>query len=116
VVVSINFTTVGEWIAWAGLVLPFLALAWSALNWIKIERDKAGQRNFENFYDIILRIHNRDQAAISQTAAVYQLRNYPEYKDFILNFCDNRQSFFNEPIPPALDAEIQRTADYFRKN
>jgi hypothetical protein len=92
--VVVTLDSVADWIAWFTFVLSLAIIAWAAFRYVKIERAKVDQREFENFYRTLERVHNKDSSLILQRAAIFELRNFPKYKDFIVRLCRDRNSLF----------------------
>jgi hypothetical protein len=74
------------WIAWAGVVIPLAALAWSAVNHVIVEKRKAQVDRFEDFLSLLTIINNvkGEVGLYEQLAAAFQLRNFPEYRDILI--------------------------------
>jgi hypothetical protein len=108
-----QLSTLADWLAWGALLLPLAVLAWSARDYIKIQTDQSRQKEFDNFFETILRVHNKDKALISQKAAIFELRHYPRYKELVLRICDNYLSYI-PGAPNELKEEFTLTAEYFR--
>jgi hypothetical protein len=92
--VVVSLTTAADWIAWIALVLSMTVIAWSAFRYVKIESKKIDQTELENFYRTLERVHNKDSSLILQRAAIFELRNFPAYKDFIVRLCRDRNTLF----------------------
>ncbi|PKP66049.1 MAG: hypothetical protein CVT85_03415 [Alphaproteobacteria bacterium HGW-Alphaproteobacteria-7] len=95
-------------VAWLGLVVPLFALAWSAYQWVGIQREQQREKHFERFFETILRVHNSDKSLISQKAAVFELRNYPGYRALVARICESPEVYFPN-MPEALKIEFQET-------
>ncbi|MFC2953538.1 hypothetical protein ACFOOP_16490 [Marinicaulis aureus] len=74
-----------DWIAWAGLIIPFAALAWAAVVHVLNQRESYRQKKYEKFMDLISRYNNAagDEPLFTQLAAAFELRNYRSYKTVI---------------------------------
>lgn len=95
-------------VAWLGLVVPLLALAWSGWQWVGIQKQQQRERNFEHFFATIARVHNSEQSLIAQKAAIFELRNYPDYRAVVRRICEKPEQFFPE-LPEALSVEFSET-------
>jgi hypothetical protein len=88
-------STAADWFAWAALLLPLAVLAWSGIGYVKIQSTLGRQREFDNFFQTLERIQNSQGSAIQQRAAVFELRNYPQYKELVLRLCDQAEGTFS---------------------
>ena len=101
-------------VAWLGVVVPLFALAWSAYQWVGLQREQQRQKRFERFFQTIMRVHNAERALVSQMAAVFELRNYPEYRELVVRICERSSEFF--PVQPeALRAEFEENLKALRQ-
>jgi len=67
------------------VVIPLLVLAWSAVQYVDINQSQLKQQRFENYHSLIERISGGEDNSPSLAAAiVFELRNYPEYKEVSL--------------------------------
>ena len=73
-----------QWIAWAGVVLPLAALAWSALWFVSIEGRKAKNARYDQFFELMEQIGRQDHSIAAKMAAAYALRRFPEYREVII--------------------------------
>ena len=90
----LTLASVADWIAWATLLISVTVLAWAAYRHIRLEQAKTKQADFENFYRTLERVHNKDQSLILQRAAIFELRNFPAYSDFVVRLCRDRNDLF----------------------
>jgi hypothetical protein len=102
-----------DWLAFGALFLAVCTIAWQGYRYVNVQKDIGRQRNFENFFHTLERVNNRDRSLILQKAAIFELRNYPEYKDVVLNICDDAKSLFATEDPRVLD-EFEATASFLR--
>lgn len=110
--VSWSLNSAADFVVWATFVLTMAALAWSAVRYVQLERGKAKQVRFENFYRTLERVHNKDQSLILQRAAIFELRNFSEYKDLIVRLCQDRNSLF--PDVQKIQEEFLLTLRFFK--
>ena len=103
--------TAADWIAWVALIVSVSVIAWAAFRYTGLEKSKNKQIRFENFYRTLERVHNKDQSLILQRAAIFELRNFPEYKKLIVRLCQDRQNLF--PEVAMVQDEFQLTLNYF---
>jgi len=108
--------SLAEWLAYFGVIVPLMAFGWAALRHVRVERAKARQTKFDNFFQTVMRVHNSDKSLLSQKAAIFELRNYPEYRDFILRVCDKPEPYFGSPTRPELAEEFSETAAALRRS
>jgi hypothetical protein len=113
--VVVTLVTVADWIAWITLVVSIAVLAWTGVRYVNIEKRKVAQAEFDNFYRTLERVHNKDQSLILQAAAVFELRNFPRYSEFIIRLCNNTQRYFPNP-PDVLANEFNATRQFFVKD
>jgi hypothetical protein len=86
-VVSMNLSTVAEWIAWAGIVIPLAALAWSAVFYTVARRREVQYLEYQRFFQIMDHLGQHGGSVASKMAAAFELRKYPEYASVIINVC-----------------------------
>lgn len=105
-----------EWIAWAGLALPLVALAWAALWYVSTRRREIRHQEFERFFFVMDKIGQEEGSIASKVAAVYELRKYPQYRDVIIRVCDNSQQHVVGASAQMLVDEMALTAEAMRRN
>ena len=76
-----NLDTPGDWIAWAGIVLPLITLAWAATQYVNVEAKKAKRQRFEDFKSLCEDLNSEN--ITTQVAVIFEMRKYPEYKEVI---------------------------------
>ncbi|WP_292041099.1 MULTISPECIES: hypothetical protein [unclassified Brevundimonas] len=102
------------WIATAGIAAPLIALAGSAVAFvIKVYND--GERLKRDQFFELMQFIDGDRPIATKLAAVYQLRSYPEHREFIVRFCDRRDELVIGVTGESLRAEMQATADAMRR-
>ena len=79
-----------EWVSFVGIVVPLLTIAGSAVAFVSKTFGDAKESRRKQFFDLMALIDTNGSIA-SKVAAVYQLRYFPEHKDFIVRFCQRRQ-------------------------
>jgi hypothetical protein len=69
----------------------------------------------QQFFDLMDLIDNKGSIA-AKVAAIYQLRFFPEHKDFIIRFCDTQKNNISGSgiAADSLRAEFEKTADFFQ--
>ena len=110
-VVNWTLNSAADWIAWAALILSVVVIAWAAFRHVRLEQGRAKQVRFENFYRTLERVHNKEQSLILQRAAIFELRNFLEYRDFIVRLCRDRNNLFPNVEP--IQKEFLLTLQYF---
>jgi hypothetical protein len=112
VVVKLSLTTAGEWIAWAGIVIPLAALAWSAVFYTLARRREVQHQEYQRFFTITDHLGHQGGSIASKMAAAYELRKYPDYTDVIINICEKTE--VTGPAAAMLKQELVATADYLK--
>lgn len=102
----------GEWIAWAGVVIPLAALAWSAVVYAMAQRRAVLNAEYERFFQIMDHLGQQGGSIASKMAAAYELRKFPQYKDVIINLCDKAD--LDGPAAQMLRDELAETARILR--
>jgi hypothetical protein len=92
-----------------------MTLAGSAVAYVVKLYLEAGERRRDNFFELMRMIDTSGTIAAKVTA-VYQLRSFPDHRDFIIRFCTLQQpNVTGEGAAPRI-AEMQATAEYFRSS
>ncbi len=73
-----------------GVLIPLFTLAFSALKYVDIRELEQRQQSFDNYHGLIERLTNTDSMD-AQAAILYELRNYPEYKDVSIRILNSYQ-------------------------
>ena len=107
--------TVADWLAWGALAAAVGVIAWSSYRYLAVKEAEQRQRKFENFFETIRRVHNKDGSLIAQKSAIFELRNYPEYKDVILRICDDALDLFGPNVDPRVMIEFEQTVEALRR-
>lgn len=95
-----------------GVIIPMITIAGSAVAFVwKSYRDTAAERR-AGFFALMDRIDTEGTIA-GKIAAVYQLRFYPEHKDFIVRFCESQQANITGGGTKLLADEMNKTLDFF---
>jgi len=104
-----------DWITWAGIVLPLMTLAWSAYQYVAIQRRNEKQRRFDNLFRLLDKIGEPQGSIAAKAAAVYELRSYPDYSEVIARFCREAIPYVGGDSAQILQTELRLTAEYFEK-
>ncbi|MDP3494254.1 MAG: hypothetical protein Q8R82_14170 [Hyphomonadaceae bacterium] len=83
--------SVGDWIAWAGLVLPLATLAFSAVWFVASQAQKSKAERYARFWELMKQAGAQDANIAAKMATFYELRKYPEYKEVIIRLCEEAQ-------------------------
>jgi hypothetical protein len=82
-------SSLSDWLAWAGIVLPLATLAWSALWFVRIEAEKSKKARYDQFFLLMEQLGRKEYSIAAKLAAANALRAFPEYKDVIIRLmCD----------------------------
>lgn len=96
-----------------GVVIPMITIAGSAAAFVwKSFRDAREDRR-NQFFELMTLIDTNGSIA-SKIAAVYQLRQFPEHKEFIIRFCDTQKDNISGDAAKLLSEEMVKTRDFFR--
>ncbi len=76
-----NLSSVTDWIAWSGIVLPLVGMSWAAIQYVINEKKKFKRDRFSQLLNLLGEVEGSDLTR--QVAAIYELRKYPEYKEVI---------------------------------
>ena len=97
-----------EWIAWAGIFVPLVGLAWAAIFYTISHRRAVQQQEFERFFKVMDHLGQSGGSIASKMAAAYELRKYPQYSDVIIRMCE--QTEVSGPSGKMLKDELLLTA------
>ena len=70
-------------IAWLGLVIPFCALAFSAVAYVLNQRREQRFREFQKFHGLMKELGTPGTTVLGNMAVSYELRKFPQYKELI---------------------------------
>lgn len=97
-----------------GVIIPLLTIAGSGVAFlVKYFADARAKRN-ARFFELMAHIDNPDRPLAAKLAAVYQLRAFPEHKEFIVRFYDGVSENIDGPSAEVLRREFNETANVFR--
>lgn len=108
-----KLVTVADWLTWGALVLPLLALAWSAWQYVALQKREEARQRFDKFFRVLEMIGTHGGSIAAKAGAIYELRNYPEYKEVIVRFCDEARNYVSGDAAQILRNEFQETLNYF---
>lgn len=107
-----NLITAAEWIAWAGVVIPLAALAWSAVFYTLARRRETQHEEYQRFFQIMDHLGSQDGSLSAKMAAAYELRKYRDYAEVIINICEKTD--FDGADGQMLKDEMLATAAYLK--
>lgn len=107
----VNYTW-DQVIAWLGLVVPFCALAWAAVQHVRNEKREQEHLEYKKFFEIMRELGSKDSTVPGNMAAVYELRRFPKYKEVIIRLCNDAP--LEGSAVKLLAAEMELTAEYLR--
>lgn len=107
-----NLSTAAEWIAWAGVVIPLMALAWSAVFYTLARQREVQHQEYQRFFQIMDHLGQSGGSIASKMAAAYELRKYPEYTDVIVNICEKAR--IDGAAAEMQKEEMLATAEYLK--
>jgi hypothetical protein len=100
------------WVTLLGFAAPLMTLAGSAVAYVvKLYLD-SGERRRGQFFELMQMIDS-DSRIAKKVAAVYELRRFPEHRDFIIRFCRTQKANVTGDGAPALVAELEATQAFF---
>lgn len=102
-----------DWIAWGGIFIPLATLSWSAWQYVALQKRNEQQRKFDNLFRLMDKIGESGGSIAAKAAAVYELRNYPEYGEVIVRFCNDAIPYVSGDSAQILQNEFRFTAAYF---
>lgn len=108
-----NLKTAADWLTWGALVLPLFALAWSAWQYVALQKREAERQRFDNFFRVMEKIGEQEGSITAKIAAVYELRKYPEYKELIVRLCKDAAPKVVGGNAAMLRKEFELTASFF---
>ena len=99
--------------AFLGVVIPLCVIAFSAFQYVQTNDISAKQRKFENYHLIIERFGGGNTGSIFVTVAnIYELRNYPEYREVSINILEDMQKNWATSKEPLVAREIKDTKKF----
>ena len=93
-------------------LVPLMTLAASAFVYVVNLWIARQDKQRDRFFDLMKLIDGQGSIA-TKVAAVYELRRFPNHKDFIIRFCDTQSQNVGGAGATTLVAEMGMTKDYF---
>jgi hypothetical protein len=84
-------TKLEKYVMFLIVLVPLFTLAFSAMKYIDVRELEQKQRSFENYHGLIEKLDSTSSMD-AQTAILYELRNYPEYKDVSIRILTSYQA------------------------
>jgi hypothetical protein len=103
-----------EWIAWAGLALPLISLAWAACFFVLTRRREVHHQEFQRVFEVMDHLGQQGGSIASKMAAAYELRKYPEYREVIIRLCENVELQGSSAAIEMMREELRLTAEYMK--
>ena len=104
--VMMGLSTAGEWIAWAGVIVSLVALAWSAVAYTSVKRREVEHQEYQRFFQITDHLGQAGGSIASKMTAA-------AYAAVIINICE-RANITGDAAEMLRD-ELKATADYMRQ-
>jgi hypothetical protein len=104
--------SLAEWVTALGIILPLCVLAWSAFQYVRLQKRELQRLRFDEFFAVMDKIGSGDGSIASKVAGIYELRRFPEYKDVILRFCSTAEVVGHGSAQEMLTREMKLTADF----
>jgi hypothetical protein len=102
------------WITLLGFAAPLIALAGSAVAYVLGQFLESRYRRRNQFFELMQFIDS-DRSIAIKVAAVYELRRFPEHREFIIRFCaTQRNNVVGEGAQP-LVTEMDQTREYMER-
>lgn len=99
------------WVTLLGFAAPLLALAGSAVGYVvRIYLDS--NENRRNYFFNLMKFIDGQGTIAQKIAAVYELRRFPEHRDFIIRFCATQRNNISGGGAELLALEMDKTREY----
>jgi hypothetical protein len=109
-----EMNSVPLWVTLLGFAVPLMTLAGSAVAYVVKLYLESAERRRNRFFEL-MQIIDSDSRIAKKVAAVYELRRFPEHRDFILRFCTNQKTNITGVGAHILVAEMEATQAFFEK-
>jgi hypothetical protein len=100
-------------VALFGFAVPLLTLAGSAVAYVVKLYQDAAERRRNQFFELMQFIDSERPIA-TKVAAIYELRRFPEHKEFIIRFCETQKDFVTGGSAPTLILEMEQTRKFMQ--
>lgn len=99
--------------AFLGVVIPLCVIAFSAWEYTETRKFETKQHKFENYHLIVERFAGGEKGSVFVIVAnIFELRNYPEYKDVSLKILKDMKLNWATTRIPLIEKEIDATIGY----
>ncbi len=106
--------SLSEWMAWAGVVLPLVALAASAVAFVASWIWDLRNRRRALLLELTSYLDDPSRPVATEVAAAYQPRQFTKHEPFVVRFRDAIQSQISGASAQILKNELRRTAEHLR--
>lgn len=105
------------WVTIFGIVVPLATLAGTAMAYVVRLFQDATSKRHNSFFQLMQYIDSPAPIA-SKMAAVYQLREFSEHKEFIIRFCESQRANIagDETAVAPLRAEMDATRLFMERH
>ena len=104
------------WLAWAGIVLPLIVIAWTAWRFTDQRREEQKHRRFEHFFSVTDKIGQEGGSILSKVAAIHELRRFPEYSEVIIRMTEEPDIRGSGRPRAILEQEFELTHEVMKRN
>ncbi|BCG65176.1 MAG: hypothetical protein methR_P3029 [Methyloprofundus sp.] len=94
------------------IVIPLIALSFSAWKYVDIRESELRQQRYENYHSLVSKLAAAESNE-EQLAVVFEFRNYPEYKSVSLRILSSLKKTWSRPESKD---EISRTIEALQAN
>ena len=101
-----------QWVTIIGVVIPMMTIAGSAVAFVWKAFQDAREKRRDHFFHLMTLI-DTDGKIATKVAAVYELRRFPEHREFIISFCRDLREQIDGASAESLKREMDRTREYF---
>jgi len=77
-----------DWIAWGGIVLPLMALAWAAVVHARTRKREVTHQERQRLFALAEHPGKKVGSIASRVIAAYEPRKFPQYANAIARICD----------------------------
>ncbi len=102
-----------DWIAWGGIVIPLLAMAWAAVMFVWAKREEIKIQEYQRLQEV-MKVIGEGSSLAPRIAAAYELRNFKPYRDVVVRFCEVAE--FGGDFGHILNSELTKTKAFLEGN
>lgn len=101
--------------AFLSVIIPLFVIAFSAWEYTESRKSETKQNTFENYHLIVERFTGGDKGSVFVIVAnIFELRNYPEYKEVSLKILKDMKLNWSTTRIPLIEMEIDATMHYLK--